>query len=269
MDTIGLSCPGCGSSDVLFDPKSRILTCKQCGKKQTYARATLNKNSKVLYAGQNAVNFFSDGKYYDAKHFAQEVLDISMDNASALFIMAYYDEFVEGRNGAMRLFFNQIIDVALEYDELKTLRQLILASAYRLADYEEKIIELVAKNMQGEEDIPELQDFFDRICLYFISKRTSTVFFNMNLIEMYKDLAEHCGIPKTCYALLKAIESNPDSPYTDNSFYMKAKAEYFYNHFVLPVGEIIEKMSENEYKEKFLSVFNTKKQKYANDMTQH
>ncbi len=266
MDTLGLTCSGCGSSDVIFDPRNRLLTCNQCGKKQTYARATLNKNSKVLYAEKNAVNFFKDGKYLDAKHFAQEMLDISMDNAAALYILAYYDEYIDGRNGSMRLFFNQIADIALEYDELTTLMDMILASSYRLVDYEDRIIEVIAKNMQGEEDVQTLQNFFDRICPYFISKRTSTAFLDRNLIEMYKELAEHCGIPKTCFALLKAIETNPDSPYVSNSFYMKARAEYFYNNYILPVGEILEKMMNNEYKAKFISGYLAKKQKYETDM---
>ena len=28
----GLSCNGCGSTDVIFDPVKRLLICNQCGK---------------------------------------------------------------------------------------------------------------------------------------------------------------------------------------------------------------------------------------------
>ncbi len=267
METMGLTCSGCGSSDVVLDAKTRILTCNQCGRRQTYARATLIKNGKVVYDAKNAVSFFLDGKYDHARDSAKNVLSISMDHSAALYILSYYDEFVAGKAGYMKMFFNQIKTVVLEYDELVTLRQLFLASAYRMADFEADIIELIAANMQGEEDVNDLTDFIDRICPYLIAKRTSSEFLTDRLAEMYRDLAEHCGIPKTCFALLKSIETNPDSPYVSNSFYMKAKTEYFYKNYVIPIGDVIEKMRSNEVKDKFVKAYQQKKQKFEADMS--
>ena len=205
MDLGGIQCHGCGSSNVTFDAKRRIVVCNQCGKQEFYSRATLNANGKVLFSKQNAIRFFKEGKYDSANSYARDVLNISMDNGAALFIMSYYEEFVERRSHAMDHFFTQIMDVELEYDEIQELKELFFACAINLIEYEEQIIRLMAINMQAPEDTDDLRDFIDRICPYYISKRTNMNFFNQNLIGMYKDLAEHCDIPKTCFALLKAI----------------------------------------------------------------
>ena len=156
MDMEGMQCHGCGSSQVTFDPKRRILLCNQCGKEEYYSRATLNANGKVVFSRRNAIRFFSEGKLEDARHYAMEVLNISMDNAPAMYILAYYDEFTARKTDAMRRFFQQIRDVALEYDEVTDLRGLLLSSAYSLADYEEDTIQLIAVNMQSAEDRPQL-----------------------------------------------------------------------------------------------------------------
>ncbi len=250
-----MQCHGCGSTNVVFDPKRRILKCNQCGKEEYYSRATLNANGKVVFGKQNAMSFFIEGKYDDSRHYAMEVLDISMDNAPSLYILSYVDEFVSGKAGAMRNFFSQIKTVALEYDEIKELRELIWASAYRLADYEKDVIELITLNMQAAEDRKDLTDFIDKMCPYFISKRVSSEYLDQELVDMYSELAQHCGIPKTCFALIKSIGENPDSPIANNSFFLKAKAQYFYDNYVVNIGKIIDSMQENEFKPKFQAAY--------------
>lgn len=265
MDVGGLMCRGCGSSNVSFNPKMRLLTCNQCGKEEFYERATLNANGKVVLSRQNAVNFFVDGKYDSAKHYAMEVLNISMDNVPALFIIAYCDEFVDKRNDSIKYFFYQVKEVALEYDEVQEMINLVKASAYRLISNEEDIIELFAKNMQSDERKKDLCTLIDTLCPYFISKRSSMDYLNENLISMYKELIEHCGIPKTCFALLKSIESNPDSPYSSNSFYLRAKCEYYYEHYIIPIGEILACMKDDELGNKFKNAYETKRNQYKKD----
>lgn len=265
MDAGGLQCHGCGSTNVEFDPKMRKLICRTCGKEEYYSRATLNANGKVAFSRQNAINFFMDGKFENAQHYAMDVLNISMDNAPALYIMAYYEEFVVKNDGAMKRFFYDIKNVALEYDEVQELKKLFIASAYRLQDFETNVIELIAVNMQAEEEAQELCDFIDQVCPYLILKRTSMDFLTKELIDMYKELAGHCGIPKTCFALLKAIETNPDSPYVNNSFYLKSKTQYFYDKFVIPIGSIINEMNNNEVKDKFASSYKKRKEKFIAD----
>lgn len=265
MDVGGLTCRGCGSSNVTFNAKQRMLVCNQCGREEFYERATLNANGKVVLSRKNAVHFFRDGKYENARHYAMDVLNIAMDNVPALFIIAYCEEFIDMRYGSIKQFFHQVTDVALEYDEVREMMELVSSSAYRLLDYEEQIIELFARNMQAEESARELNDFIDKICPYFIGKRTSMDYLNTNLIEMYKELIGHCGIPRTCYALLKSIDSNPDSPYVTKSFYLKAKCKYYYDHYMIPIGEILGCMTNEEYRTKFLSVFQKKCEQYKHD----
>lgn len=265
MDMEGLVCHGCGSTNVVFDPQKRILSCNQCGKEEYYSRATLNANGKVVYGRRNAIKFFKEGKLDDARHYAMEVLNISMDNAPAMYILAYHDEFIAKKPDTMKRFFDEIKDVSLEYDEVKDLREIILMSAYNLIEFEEEVIQLIATNMQSEEDSLQLCEFIDTFCPYLISKRTSSSFLTKNLAEMYQELAQHCTIPKTCFALIKAIETNPDSPYVDNSFYLKAKSRYFYDNYVKKLAGIISSMKDEALKSKFNGAYNKKCSKYEAD----
>ena len=261
----GMQCSGCGSTNVTFDPQRRMLVCRQCGKEEYYSRATLNANKKVVYSRQNAINFFVNGKFDLANQYAHDVINIAKDNAAALYIMAYYDECVLGKSRSMKSFFMFAEQTALEYDEIQELMQLFLASPYSLIDHEPDVISVLAKNLQDPKDAQTLCDFFDKLCPYLIGKRPSIGFFTDEMIETYRELAEHCGIPKTCYALLNAIQTNPDSPYAGNSFFLKSKTEFFYEHFVLPVGKIIDSMAAGPYKEKFQSAYNHRKQKFKAD----
>lgn len=265
MDMEGMQCHGCGSTNVTFDPKRRILICNQCGKEEYYSRATLNTNGKVVFGRRNAIRFFSEGKMEDARHYAMEVLDISMDNAPALYILAYYDEFVARKPDAMKGFFGAIRDVALEYDEVQDLKGLLLSSACNLMEYEADVIELVAVNMQSGDDAAALCEFVDTFCPYIIAKRPSASFLTKGLAEMYQELAEHCGIPRTCFALLKAIDINPDSPYVDSSFYLRAKSKYFFDHYICQLKPIIEAICDDMIRAKFLAAYQKKCEKYRAD----
>ena len=265
MDLEGLRCHGCGSTNVEFDPRRRILRCHQCGKEEYYSRATLNANGKVIFAKQNAMRFFKEGKLEEARHYAMEVLNISADNAPALFILAYCDEFKTMRPDAMRRFFQQIQPVALEYEEVTDIRQLLLQSASNLGDFETEIIQLLAANMQSPEDKKDLCQFMDAFCPYQISRHPSSGYLTEALAGMYRDLAAHCGIPKTCFALLKSIETNPDSPYHNNGFYLKAKTEHYYEHYVVPIGGILSAMNDGNYRGKFLSAYEKICLKYRQD----
>ncbi len=266
MDGTGLLCNGCGSSNITFDPKTRKVFCHQCGREETYSRATLNRNGKVVYAKENALNFFKEAKYDDAIHYAREALDILNDYAPAKFILSYCQEFISGGIGSLKRFFSEIKPVSLEYDEVRDLKFLIETAVSRLSDYEEDIIELMASNMQAEEDIPELSEFVEKTSANIISRRTSSVYLNDKLLNMYIELAGHCAIPKTCLALLKSIEKNPDSPYVTNSFYMKSKTAYFYEHYVTSIGKVLSAMRESEYKVKFQNAYEQIRKKYVNDM---
>lgn len=262
MEFSGIQCSGCGSTNVSFDPKKRMLTCNQCGKEEYYSRATLNASGKVLLSKDNAMRFFAERKFESAQHYAYKILDISQDNAPALFIIAYYDEFVLKKNNAVADFFRNIKSVALEYKEVRELMRLFELSIYSISDYEKEMIELIALNMQSDDDKEELASFIDKVCPYIILKRPSIAFLNKNMAEIYGDLAEHCNIPKTCFALIKSIKENPDSPFGNDTFYLKARTEYYYNNFVKPIGTIISRMSSSELKSKFLGAYDALNNEY-------
>ncbi|MDD7202366.1 MAG: hypothetical protein SPF89_11820 [Sphaerochaetaceae bacterium] len=267
MELQGLTCNGCGSSDVVFDPVTRKLHCNQCGREEYYSRAQLGANGKVAFTKDNAIQFFKSGNRVNARKFASDVLNIMQDNAAALFILAYCDEFVEGRSGAIKEFFRKIDDVALEYDEVRDLINLFTLSLYNLRDYESDMEILMVKNMQSERDRPELEKFIETVSPYCIGKYPSADFMTAEHMDLYCDLAANCNIPKTCFALLKGIQSNPDSPYVTKSFYMKARTQYFHDHYVLPVGRIINAMKESPGKSKFLGAFSAMLKKYESDAT--
>lgn len=257
MEIQGLICHGCGSTDISFDPVTRKIHCDQCGREEYYSRAQLGATGKVAFAKDNALRFFKEGNRDRARTFAGDVLNTMQDNAAALFIMAYCDEFVESRNGAIKDFFRKLDPISLEYDEVRDLKDLFSVSIYNLRDYEADMVSLVVKNMQSPEDRDELEIWIDTICSYCIEKYPSADFLTEERVELYCDLASNCNIPKTCFALLKGVKTNPDSPYAANCFYMKAKTAYFRDHYVAAIGKILSAMQDNPYSRKFSSAYET------------
>lgn len=265
MEIQGLTCHGCGSTDIAFDPATRKIHCNQCGREEYYSRAQLGATGKVAFAKDNAIRFFKEGNRDSARKFSGDVLNMMQDNASALFIMAYCDEFVESRSGAIKTFFEKMDSVPLEYDEVRDLKDLFSTAIYNLRDFEAEIVSLIVKNMQSSEDRSELETWIDTICSYCIGKYPSMDFLTEERVELYRDLASNCNIPKTCFALLKGIQSNPDSPYVTNSFYMKAKTAYFREHYIEPVGQIIATMPHGAYSQKFAAAYETIEQQFDTD----
>ena len=253
--TTGLHCHGCGSTNVTFHPQNRIVLCNQCGKEEYYSRSAINANNKVIHSKKNAIEFFLQGNYALSAQYAREAINISLDNTPALFILAYYDDFVLGRAGAMASALKRILATPLEHEELEDLMTLFLATPYKLIEHEETVIRIIGLNFQSEADKPALQAFVDKLCPYLIEKRPSMSFLTPEMAGVYRELAGYCDIPKTCFALLKAIRSNPDSPFAGNTFYLQSKSQYFFEHFVKPVHQIISAMGEGQVKEKFLNAY--------------
>lgn len=265
VELAGMQCGGCGSTNVTFDAKSRLLICNQCGKEEYYSRATLNANGKVVHCRQNAMAFFKDGRFDMAGHFAGEVLDISMDNVPAMFIIAFCDEFMNRRIGSMKQFFDRVSSMALEYDEVEDMMTLFTYTPLRMMDFEEDMLRLVSLNLQSSQDRQNLCAFVDKICPLLISKRPSAAFLTDSLAEVYHDLAEHCDIPKTCFALLAGIQNNPESPYKGQTFAFETRVSYFFNHYVQPVGNIVQAIRSADIRSKFIAAFNQRKMQYIQD----
>lgn len=266
MELSGLKCNGCGSTNVEFDEKRRLLICHQCGKEEPFSRHDFANNDKVVMTKDNAIKFFVDGNYENAHKYAQDVLNIMLDNIPALYIMAYYDEVVSKKMGSLKHFFEQACEIKdVDYHEIRDMLKLFECTVRHLKDFEKEVLTFVALNMQSGEDKEELCEFVDKICPYFISNRTSMDYFGNNM-EIYMDFAQHCGIPKTCYALVKSIAENPDSPFKTKRYDLLERNRHFYEHYVVPIGDIVNKMNYNQMKDKFLAYYNQIKTKYSNDI---
>ena len=265
MEVQGLSCHGCGSTDVDFDPKTRKVHCNQCGREEYYSRAQLGATGKVAFAKDNAIQFFKSGNFASAREFANDVLNTMQDNAAALFIVAYCDEFQGGKNGAMDEFFDKVEPMALEYGEVRDLNDLFEASLYNMRDYEAQMVTMIVENLQSSEDRKLLESFIDTICPYCIARYASEDFLTDERASLYQDIASHCDVPQTCFALLKGIKDNPGSPYRTGSFGMRAHTAYFFEHYVEPVGRIIQEMKPSPVKPKFLKAYQQVADQYQRD----
>ena len=263
----GLCCSGCGSTDVVFDPKARIVSCRQCGKQETYTRSTLNLSGEVVFAKDNAIRFFNQGDLSEAMHYARDVLNISKDNIPALFIGGYYNEFVLGKTHAMAGVLEEICQMPdVLYDEVLDIQTLVLHGALNLVDYQTQILNFVWENMQDPQDGCQLSDFIDKICPYFISKELTSEYLDDELCDLYCKLVLHCDIPQTCFALLSSIKKIADSPFRSDCFHLHARCLSFQDTYIKRVGKILEAMKNTQIKDKFLIAYKQIEQEYSQRM---
>lgn len=150
----------------------------------------------------------------------------------------------------------------MDGEEVQPLSELFLLSVRKLGPQEKDVLEWASMNLPRN----DLLQFADQFCPIVIGSRESIDFFEPALIELYKQIAAECSIPKTCYALLSAIDKNPDSPYPESRFFLKTKTRRFYTDFILPVGEIIKSMDSQELRDKFYRVYQNKLEAFENKM---
>ncbi len=89
MTSEGITCPGCGSSDVDFDPVTRRTHCNQCGRDGYYSRDQVASLDRVSTAVKNAIGTFTSGNRANARGFGGVVFNILPDCLRALLIMGY------------------------------------------------------------------------------------------------------------------------------------------------------------------------------------
>ncbi len=263
MDGTVFRCPGCGEP-VDIDFKTRKGHCDFCGNVVTFPRSAFNNNEKVKNELKYCMRCFEEKRYVDAKEHAENILATAYDNAPALYARTYYEAFSAVNKNSARVgeFFSTIEDLALENEEVELLVKMFLSTVYRLKDNEEDVLHFATSYLSGA----ELCSFVDAFSPMLIVKRDSIDFFTPALSELYAEIAGQCSIPKTCYALLQAIMQNPDSPYPESRFFLKTKTQRFYNDFVLPVGEIIQKMDSQELSSKFYNVYQIKTKDFLKQM---
>ncbi len=263
MDASVFYCPGCGQP-VDVDFKTRKGHCGWCGNTVTFPRKTFNNDEKVKNELALCVRCFDEKRFGDAKAHAENVLAVAIDNAPALYARAYYEAFSAVNKNSDRVgeFFQELHEIEVDSEEVEHLKRMFLSTIYKLESFEEAVLRWASANLSAS----ELCNFTESFSPMLISKRTSIDFFTPELAELYKTISAECTIPKTCYSLLQAILTNPDSPYPNNRFFLRTKTQRFYQDFVLPVGEIIQNMDSQELRDKFYQVYQTKLKDFKNHM---
>lgn len=263
MDALVYYCPGCGQP-VDIDYKTRKGTCSWCGNIVSIPRKIFNSDGKVRNDIPCLIKNFKEKRYREALSNAENIFSVAIDYAPALFVRAYYESYVSDIKNSNKMadFFAQLSELDLDAEEVEFLKEMFMLSIFKLDAYEHDILTWALANLPDDDLLKFVDDFSPRI----IGKRINIDFFVDGNGESYKEIAKKCSVPKTCYALLTAIRSNPDSPFLGNKFFLKTKTQRFYNDFVLPVGEIISSMSSFELKGKFYQVYKQLRSTYENKM---
>ena len=264
MDGTVFHCPGCGNP-INIDFKTRKGVCDFCGNAVTFPRQTFNGNDKVKKELEHLVNCFMEKRYEEAKHHAESILAVAVDNAPSLFVRAYYESYIAPikKSERMREFFDKLNDIEADIEEIEPLKKMLLAAILHLDVFEKEALMWVESVTDNDSD---LCAFADSFCPIIISRRTTIDYMTIEMAATYKRIAARSSAPKTCYALLQSVLNNPDSPFKGNSFYLKTKTQRFYNDYLLPVGEIVGAIASEELKGKFCRVYNDLHDKFIKNI---
>ncbi|MBR2904009.1 MAG: hypothetical protein IKC37_05105 [Clostridia bacterium] len=268
MEGESYKCPGCGDAIPAdrIDFKTRIGKCPSCRKDRYFPRRTLNSSTGVLAKLGSVVNFFKDKNFTSAYRAAETILMTAVDNAAALFVIAYCKAFTgEPRTRAnLDKLFNETLPT-LEFDEeeLEALKELLIAGAPHLGDYEEQILSsMLANDPQG------VAAFADAFSPYIVMKRSNVNWCTPKIWETYKGISAQGNMAKVWYALYVCIEKNPDSPYVNDNFFLKTKTQRFYDTYVEQVGQVFDSIQDDKMRAKFKGAFLNKKQDFINKMNE-
>ena len=100
----------------------------------------------------------------------------------------------------------------------------------RVMPYENQVLSFLYNNRQTP---VQTREYVDSISPNFIAKRADHSFMTGEMAETYRKLAAYCSIPKTCYALIGAIQNNPESPLKNGKYYAKTINRKFYDEYIL------------------------------------
>lgn len=267
MDAIPYNCGNC-NAPLNINLKTRTCRCEWCGQMVHIPRKEINAGPSVQSNVKKAAEYFLSREFDRALECAQDALAYAMDNAPAKYILAFYDRFVAKNRKELALenFFkerlSELENEPLDEEETELLKKFFLASPARLSEYEASILRLIRHNASDE----EIREFADAFCPLVIPKHNSIDYLTEELTDIYKELAAQCDIPKTCYALLTSIKTNPDSPYPTNSFYLRNKTQRFLHTYMHPISDIIDAMQTEETREKFKTAYNRLEEQYLKNM---
>lgn len=263
MEGNSFKCPSCGNvlQEADIDFKTRRATCPYCDRVSELPRREINGAAGVQHDLENAIRFFNDKNYDLAKNYAEHVLSISYDNIVALFILGYhraYHAATKSRSDLEKFFTETLPGVETDPEEIEMFKGLLLKCILHVSDYEENIL---GKFLETLPDA-ELAEFVEGFSPYIINKRVNIDWFTPRMCDIYAEITKKVDIPKTWYALFQQISTNPDSPESENTFYLKTKTQRFYDNFVCGIGKIYSGIINENFKAKFCGALDKKKQIY-------
>lgn len=260
-------CPNCGMpvSPGEINFKTRRAHCDFCDRDIIFPKRNSSASPSAVHALNEAKRFFIEKNFVSAKSCAETAVSMVPDNMCALYVIAYYNAFVASvkrRDSYDSLFKEKLPDAVFEIEEEEMFKELLVKTVLHSCDYEEQIVCKFAEF----DDPKELGGFIDVFCPFTISKRATYSWLTPNLADAYAQIAARASIPKTCYALLMSVAKNPDSPLATGQFFLKTKAQNFYQNYLLPIGNILDRIRDGEIKQKFAGVFNKMKADYEEKM---
>ena len=257
-------CSGCKYALKLdeIDKTTLIGKCPNCGNMVTATRKQIKGAKEVVNSQENAVRFFTENNFETAVHYAKEILSYAqdLDNAVALFIIAYYEAYVatvKSRDELNKFFNETLAKIEFADDEMDAFKTVLKHAVYYVEDYEKVILQTIITN----EGVIEAGKFIEEFSPYLINKRNSIEWFDSEMCSIYADISAQADIPKTWYALFQCITKNPESPEAGQSYHLKTATLHFYNQYVLGVGKIFSVIKNDALKAKFGGAFNQIKTK--------
>lgn len=134
------------------------------------------------------------------------------------------------------------------HEESERLKRMMLAFPRNLAGVECEAIRFVMA-LDGEENESAICSFVDAFSPYIIKKQPSSDYLDSEKLRFYGDLARRYSVPKTCFALLSSIKTNPDSPFATNRFDLAGSTRSFLRNYAEPIGEVVHSIKDSGHRQ--------------------
>lgn len=179
---------------------------------------------------------------------ANSILEHDADNLTAKFVVGFGDMVLNKKFSKLDSFMSGLPGVRIDNETIGELIAYMKAVYPRVMPYENQVLSFLYNNRQTP---VQTREYVDSISPNFIAKRADHSFMTGEMAETYRKLAAYCSIPKTCYALIGAIQNNPESPLKNGKYYAKTINRKFYDEYILKVQAIVSEMENESYRIKF------------------
>ena len=245
-------CQGCGSEipSNLINFRTRHATCPWCGLEVVFPKRHSSASPNAQIAIEEAYNLFMNDNFDSSLKCAEHALAMVNTSVVAAFIVDYYKSFVAINKNSKSIesfFINKLPEYEFEIEEEEMLKNMLCKKALKVSLYEENIL----TKFNEYDDTKELSEFVEKFSPILITKREDFNWLTENMINVYKSITKKTSIPKTWYALYSSAVKNHESPLQNGLFYLKTKTQRIYSECIVPIGEILDLIKEEDYKEKF------------------